>query len=168
MKQTFEQKAKHADFIESLNGKSKEDLEKIEADLIKQADDVDKELADMKFDLPDEDREKIYGYIREFIDKQSYSWEYTLGASAMYSVWDVKNKSVSYAALDSTLRTLGQLTFTGHDEWNKVIAINKYFEPIHEQYANATNKIYDVAEKHSIVMDKLQLFEPVNNPNADK
>ena len=166
MKQTFEQKAKYADFAEELKKMNKEELEALEKELIDNADAVDKELNDMKFDLPDEDREKIYGYIREFIDKQAYSWEYTLGASAMYSVWDVNNKSVSYAALDSTLRTLGQLTFTGHDEWDKVIAINKYFESIHKQYVEATDKIYDVAQKHSMVIDALKMFEPVNTLDA--
>ena len=101
--------------------------------------------------------------IRYLLNKQSVQWQYALTYVAMFDFWDPEKqpKEVAYAMLDSTLRTLGQLQFTGYNEWCAVIAINKYFEAVQEDYVNVTESVYDVASKHNVVMEAMELNKPI-------
>ena len=88
-----------------------------------------------------------------------------------YSISDLQTPStgfspshqtkIPYAQLDSILRTLGGMQFTGYEEWAKVIAINKFFEGLREQYIEVTQKAYDVATRHQMLMDAMGLNTPV-------
>jgi len=69
--------------------------------------------------------------------------------------------------LDATLRTLGEMKFTGYSEWAAVVAINKYFESLHDEYESATEKIYDIASKHNAIIDELGLREPVGGEKVE-
>ena len=42
-----------------------------------------------------------------------------------------------------------------------VVAINKYFEPLHQNYQDATEKIYMVAAKHNAVLDQMKKIQPI-------
>ena len=42
-----------------------------------------------------------------------------------------------------------------------VVAVNKFFEPLRDKYMETTSRIYDVAAKHNIVMELLDLNRPV-------
>lgn len=151
------------EYAESLKGKSLDELKKIEQEVIAEAEAVDAEVNAKEFALPEEGYGELSVNIRSLLDKQTVQWQYTPALVAMYEFWDPKKKpeTVPYAMLDSTLRNLGQLSFTGYGEAKAVVNINAYFEPIREDYANTTEKIYDVASKHNTVMDAMNLQKPI-------
>jgi hypothetical protein len=156
------------DYEESMQGKSLEELEKIESELIAEADENDQVVSKTEFDLPKENYPTVAQAIRMFLNKQTVQWQYTLGLVGLYDFWDPEKEptKIPYAHLDAVLRTLGQLQFTGYDEWAAVVAVNKYFEPLHNAYVDATEKTYDIASKHQIVMD---LIDKIKNPdNTDE
>ena len=150
-------------FDKSLEGKNLEELKAIEQDIIKEAEKIDEEVNNTVFDLPKENYESLAKAIHKILDKKSVQWQFTLGLVAMYDFWDEKNfpEKVSYPMLDGTLRTLGEATFTGYDEWAAVVVINKYFEPIREEYMGVTEKAYDIASKHNVVIDRIQKATPI-------
>lgn len=150
------------EFKASLEGMSVEELKKVEQEIIEKAEAIDKEIVATNFDLPTENYEVIAEAVRYFLNKQQVQWQYTLGMIGMYDFWtDTCPGKIPFPHLDSVLRALGSMQFTGYDEWSKVVAINKYFEPLRVEYASLTEKAYVIAEKHQIVMDKLGLNTPV-------
>ena len=84
----------------------------------------------------------------------------------MYEFWDPNkySKKVTYPMLDATLRTLGDMKFTGYEEWAKVIAINKYFETLRVEYEATTESIFDIANEHYAILDELKLRKPQEQP----
>ena len=152
------QKVEFDNFVKSLEGKTIEELEEIEQKVIKEADDTDKKIAATKFDLSSVNYVNVAKSIRMLLDKQTVQWQYTLGLVGLYDFWnpEKKSKKIPYAQLDAILRTLGQMQFTGYAEWAAVVAINKYFEPLHNAYVDATEKTYDIASKHQAVMQKME------------
>lgn len=150
------------DFKKSLEGKTVEELKKIEVEVISECEAIDKEVTETVFDMPTENYAEVAKAVKFFLNKQTVQWQYTLGMVAMYDFWaDECPKTIPYAQLDSVLRTIGALQFTGYDEWAMVVVINKYFEPLREAYTAVTQKIYDAATKHNTVMEALGLNEPL-------
>ncbi len=155
------------EFEDSLKGKTLEELEKMESEIIVEAEANDAEVSKAEFDLPKENYEKVAEGIRMLLNKQTVQWQYTLGMVGMYDFWDPKKraKKIPYAQLDAVLRTLGAMQFTGYEEWASVIAINKYFESLHEKYLAITEKTYDIASKHQAVM---QAMDAIKFPKETK
>ena len=155
------------DYEKSVEGKTLEELEKIESQLIAEADENDQKVSKLEFDLPKENYKVVAEGIRKLLNKQTVQWQYTLGLVALYDFWtpEKKPKKIPFAQLDAILRTLGQMQFTGYEEWAAVVAINKYFEPLHNDYVEATESTYDIASKHQIVMQKM---DDIKNPQKDK
>lgn len=158
------------EFEKTLIGKTLEELEKLEDEIIAEADEIDKEVSEEKYDLPEKNYKEVAQGIRMFLDKQSVEWQYTLGMISMYDFWnpDEKPEKIPYPQLDSVMRTLGTLRFTGHEEWAAVIIINKYFEPLHESYKNAIEKISLVAAKHNAIIDQMKKNEPIGTVSDDE
>lgn len=151
------------DFKESLKGKSLDELKKIEEEVVAECDKVNDEVGATEYDLPKENYKVVATEIRNFLNKQTVQWQFTLAMVTMYDFWDPENMpdKILHPVLDQTLRTLGGLSFTGYDEWAAVIAINKYFEPLTNAFTENTQKVYDAASKHNIVMDEMGLNTPV-------
>ena len=147
----------------SLEKKTLQELEEIEKQIIEEADKIDRDLTTKTFDLPKENYEIIAEAIRYFLDKQSVQFQYALGLAAMWDFWDPKvyQEKIPYPQLDSILRLLGQQQYTGYVEWAKVIAINKYFEPLQQDYIAASQAAYDIASKHNEVIDAIQKHTPL-------
>lgn len=149
------------DFKKTLDGKSLEELKKIEQKVIAECDAIDKEVTETSFDMPTENYAEVAKSIKHFLDKQTVQWQYTLGMVAMYDFWkDECPKKIPYAQLDSVLRTIGNMQFTGYEEWAMVVAINKYCEPLRAKYTEITQRVYDAASKHQMVMEALGLVQP--------
>ena len=150
------------EYEESLKDKTLEELRDIEATLIADAEANDERVSKLEFDLPKENYKVVAEGIRMLLNKQTVQWQYTLGLVGMYDFWDPekKSKKIPYAQLDSILRTLGTMQFTGYTEWTAVVAINKYFEPLHNAYVDATEATYDIASKHDIVIRKMEALSP--------
>ena len=154
------------EFEESVKGKSLEELEKLESELIAQADENDQKVSKLEFDLPKENYKEVAEGIRMLLNKQTVQWQYTLGLVGIYDFWnpEKKAKTIPFAQLDAVLRTLGQMQFTGYNEWAAVVAINKFFEPLHNDYVEATESTYDIASKHQIVM---KAMDDIKNPSEE-
>ena len=67
------------EFKKSLVAKSVKELQDIEQEIIKKAEETDKEIADTKFDLPEAGYKEAATAIREIVDRQSVTWQFTLG-----------------------------------------------------------------------------------------
>lgn len=151
------------EFRKSLEGKTLKELKELEENIVKEADSIDKEVQEMEFDLPETNYDVVAPAIKLLLDKKTVQWQLTLGMVAMHDFWDENNKpeKIKYPMLDGTLRALGELSFTGYEEWASVIAINKYFEPIRDEYIKATEKIYDIATQHNAILDEIQKCTPI-------
>lgn len=148
---------------EELKKLTLEELEAREQEIIKKADENDKRVGETTFDMPKENYKAVAEAIQYFLNKKTVEWQFTLGLVTMFEFWDPEKfaKKISYPMLDSTLRTLGDMQFTGYNEWAMVVAVNKYFEVLHPQYAEVTESIYDIANEHNAIIDELQLRKPV-------
>lgn len=147
-------KANLEKFIDSLNGKTLDELKVIEQEVIKEADENGVALGKVEFDLSEDNYSEVAAGIRMLLEKQSVQWQYTLGLVSMYDFWDPDKfpGKIPYAHLDSILRTLGGMQYQGYKEWSAVVAINKYFEPLHVAYVDATQSTYDIATKHDAIL----------------
>ena len=138
----------------------------LEQELIKEADENDKRINELEFDLPADNFKNVAEAIRAILNKKEVEWHFTLGLVSMYDFWNPKEKpqKISYPMLDATLRTLGEGRFKGYEEWAAVIVVNKYFEALRNDYVDTTETIYDIAAKHDAVLNELKL----KDPNFDK
>lgn len=154
------------EFAASLKELTVEQLEEREQEVIKRADANDKAVGTKEFDLPKENYKTVAEAIQYFLNKQTVEWQFTLGLLSMYEFWDPNkySKKVTYPMLDATLRTLGDMKFTGYEEWAKVIAINKYFETLRVEYEATTESIFDIANEHNAILDELKLRKPQEQP----
>lgn len=162
----FTEEAKKKEFEKfenSLKKMSLEELEKLEQEVIAEADKQGEELGKLEFDMPTENYPTVAEAVRKFLNKQSVQWQYTLGLVAMYDFWDPEKhpEKIPYPYLDSILRTLGGLQYTGYDEWAAVVAVNKFFEPLQKAYLEATQETFDIATKHDAIMKAMELNSPV-------
>lgn len=158
MKKT--QKFNLDEFKKSLEGKTLEELAKIEQEVIAECEAVDKKVSETKFELPQEGYASVAEKIKYFLNKQTVQWQYTLTMATMYDFWNTPQTEIPYAQLDSTLRTIGEMQFTGYDDWTAIIEINKYFEGIKDKFTAITQEIYDAAGKHNVVMQQMELNTP--------
>lgn len=157
-----ERMKKLSDFQESLKDKTLDELKQMEQDIIKEADDVDKVISKTEYNLPTENYKEVAEAIRYFLDKKTVGWQYTLAMINIYEFWKPtkKAKKIPYAQLDSTLRILGDMQFTGYEEWKKVVTVNTYFQPLHNAFVNDTGKVYEVAGKHDAIIQAMQKKDP--------
>ena len=164
MTKSLEKRQKELDaFVKTLEGKTQEELEKMEQEVIKEADKNDEKVNKASFDMPKENYEVVAKAIRGFLNKQSVQWQYTLGMVGMYDFWDPDNfsKKIPYPQLDAILRMLGELQYTGYEEWAAVVAINKYFEPLRKGYTDILSVTYDIASRHDAIINALEKLKPI-------
>lgn len=158
-----------SEYKAKLREMSLEDLKKLEDELVKEADDNDRRINALEFDLPGDNFKNVSLAIRAILNKKEVEWQYTLGLVSMYDFWNPEEKpqKISYPMLDATLRTLGEGRFKGYEEWAAVIAVNKYFEALRQEYIDTTETIYDIASKHNSVVDEIKLKDPNFNKEDD-
>ena len=151
-----------AEYKESIKDKTLDELKAIEQELIKEAEATDEEVKNTTFPTPKENYKEVCLAIRLILNKITVDWRFTQAMISMYDFWnpEKREKEIPYPMLDGTLRTLGERQFTGYEEWAAVVAINKYFEPLREKYIEVSERVYDVAMKHSEVMDRMKLIDP--------
>lgn len=162
----IERVKKMSDFKKTIQNATIDELKKLEQDVIKEADKVNKEVQETTFVLPEKDYGITACAIRYLLDKVSVQWQYTQAMVDMFDFWnpDEKPESVVYGLLDATLRQLGQMEFKGVEEWKAVTTVNAYFEPIKEQYIEVSTKIFDVADKHNAILEKMDAMEKMSKP----
>lgn len=163
----IERAKKLSEFKKSLDGLNKKELETKEQEIIKEAEEVNKKVLETKFTLPNDNFKDAFKAIRSLLSNVKVQWQYASAMADMYEFWSDSKESageVEYGLLDATLRQLGGMEFTGYDEWCAVSAINAYFEPIKAQYIETSQSIYDVADKHNAIMEKLDAYNAINEP----
>lgn len=150
-------------FVESLKNKTLEELQAIEVEIVKEADENDKRLGELKFKLPANGYVEAAKAVRLLLNKQTVKWQFTLGMKNIYDFFDpeVRAAEISYPMFDTVLRTLGALEFTGYEEWCAVINVNNYVEPLRAEYVNAAESIYEIAERHN---DVINAIDKIQNP----
>ena len=158
-------------YKKDIDSKTLKEALEIEKDLIAEADEINKKIAEKTFVISDENYSEVAGAIRHFLEKQEVQWQYTIGLITMYDFWDPDKKpeKVTYPMFDSTIRTLGEMKFKGYDEWKFVVLINDYFATVRDEYALLTEEIWDNASKHNIVIERINLLDPAkSNPASVK
>lgn len=151
-----------ADYKKLIDSKSLEEVLEIEKEIVKEADDINDKISKYQFKLGTKGYKEAAEAIRYFLNKQTITWQYTVGMITMYEFWNPSTnpKTVGYPMFDGTLRTIGELKFTGIDEWKKVVKINDYFKDIRDEYSELTEEIWDNASKHNVICDRIQILDP--------
>lgn len=165
----IERVKKMDEFKKTIQNATLDELKQLEQDVIKEADKVNKEVQETKFTLPENNYHETACAIRDLLCKVSVQWQYAQAMVDMFDFWnpDEKPESVVYGLLDATLRQLGQMEFKGIGEWRDVTTVNAYFEPIKEQYIEVSTKIFDVADKHNTILEKMDAMEKMSKPLTD-
>ena len=160
--QVKKQKA-YQKYLDKLSKMTKEELEKEEQKLIKSADKLNEDVVKKSFELKYEGYLDAAKAVQYFLNKQEIDQNYLTGLITMYEFWnpDFKKDKIDFPTLDSTLRLIGGMKFKGYDEWTKAMKIIDYFKYLYEDYSSVTEEIYDTAERHNAVIEKLKLFNPV-------
>ena len=149
------------EFKASLTNMTKEELEALATKLTEESKETDSKVANLTYTLENKGQKAAWDAIKTFLDKQSVKWNYALGLITLYEFFDKPQKEISFAMLDTVLRLLGSLEYTGYTEWKMVTTIDDYFTPIAADYRDVTDEIYDVAERYALVDSQLKMFETV-------
>ena len=162
MKTQLEMQVEFEKFKQKLETLNVEELQQLEQEIVAEAEATDKEVAATTFKMPIENYDVAAEAIRFFLNKRTVQWQYAHSLVGMYDFWaEVPAENIPYPQLDSILRILGEMQFTGYEECARIVMLNKFFEPLREQYITVTQKVYDVATKHNMIMEKLDLHTPV-------
>ena len=100
-----------SEFKKKLQSMSKEALTELEQSLLKQSKELDEKVAKTEFKLSKKDQKECFDNIKYFLNMQKVKWNYALGMVTLYEFFDKEQQTVSYALLDTVLRTLGALDF---------------------------------------------------------
>lgn len=162
----IERAKKIDEFKKSISGMTEEQLKAVEEEIVKEADNINKTVQSATIELPSNHAE-AFTAIRKLLGKAKVQWQYATAMAEMYDFWNpVKKKpgKVEYGLLDATLRYLGQLEFGGYDEWTAVSKINEYFEPVKDEYIGISAKIYDVADRHNAILERMDAINALEKP----
>ena len=153
-----------AEYKKLIDSKTLDEVLEIEKEIVKEADDINAKIQKYEFKLQKKGYPEAAKAVRYFLDKQTITWQFTVGMITMYDFWNPEKfpAKVSYPMFDGTLRTLGEMKFTGYKEWKYVFDINEYFGSIRDEYAELTEQIWDNASKHNVICDRIQLLDPQN------
>lgn len=159
-----------AKFKETLKDKTEEELLKMEQDIIAENDKHNEVRNKKTFKLPSKNYKEAATAVRMCLNSQSVQWQYAIMLKTLYEFFDPENKpkEIQYPLLDSLLRQLTNSNLKGYDEWNAVVTISDYFEPIREEYSNAAAEVYIDAEKHNQIVNQLQLYKSVTSDNEEE
>lgn len=149
-----------------------EGLEEKEQELIKLMDENDERIKNTSYKLQDAvifggklyTKAAVSKFINEQFDKLEVNWQMTLGIFQLYDFWKKNQEEISYAILDSTLRTLQQLKFKGYQDMRNILIINEYFKFNHEEYTKDLAKTTLLAEKHNALIDRMKLISKNVDP----
>ena len=150
-----------SEFKASLANMTKEELEALATKLTEESKETDSKVANLNYKLEKKGQEAAWDAIKTFLDRQAVKWNYALGLITLYEFFDKPQKEISFAMLDTVLRLLGSIEYTGYTEWKLVTTINDYFTPISVDFRDVTDEIYDVAERYALVDSQLKMFETV-------
>jgi hypothetical protein len=151
-----------SDFKKSLTEMTEEQLRELAAKLVEESKELDGRVSQTEYTLPTKGQKDAFEAIKYFLNTQKVKWNYALGIITIYEYFDQAQKNITFAMLDTVLRLLGSLEFTGYDEWKKVSLVNDYFTPVAQDYRDLTDEIYNIGERYAAVDGQLKMFAPVD------
>ena len=151
-----------SDFKKSLAEMTEDQLRELAAKLIEDSKELDARVSKTEYTLPTKGQKDAFEAIKYFLNTQKVKWNYALGIITIYEYFDQAQKTVTFAMLDTVLRLLGSLEYTGYDEWKRVSLVNDYFTPVAQDYRNLTDEIYNIGERYAAVDGQLKMFETVD------
>lgn len=151
-----------SDFKKSLTEMTEEQLRELAAKLIEDSKELDARVSKTEYTLPTKGQKDAFEAIKYFLNTQKVKWNYALGIITIYEYFDQAQKTVTFAMLDTVLRLLGSLEYTGYDEWKRVSLVNDYFTPVAQDYRDLTDEIYNIGERYAAVDGQLKMFETVD------
>lgn len=151
-----------SDFKKSLAEMTEEQLRELAAKLVEESKELDGRVSQTEYTLPSKGQKDAFEAIKYFLNTQKVKWNYALGIITIYEYFDQAQKTITFAMLDTVLRLLGSLEFTGYDEWKKVSLVNDYFTPVAQDYRDLTDEIYNIGERYAAVDGQLKMFAPVD------
>lgn len=155
-----------SDFKKSLTEMTEEQLRELAAKLVEESKELDGRVSQTEYTLPAKGQKDAFEAIKYFLNTQKVKWNYALGIITIYEYFDQAQKNITFAMLDTVLRLLGSLEFTGYDEWKKVSLVNDYFTPVAQDYRNLTDEIYNIGERYAAVDGQLKMFETVDTESV--
>lgn len=155
-----------SEFKKSLTEMTKEELEVLAEKLVNESKELDERVAKTEYDLPKKGQDSAFEAVRYFLDSQKVQWNYALGIITIYEYFMKAQKKITFAMLDTVLRLLGSLEFTGYAEWKKVTTINDYFTPVAQSYRDLTEEIYNAADRYAAVDGQIKMFETVDTESV--
>ena len=155
-----------SDFKKSLVEMTEEQLRDLAAKLIEESKELDARVSQTEYKLATKGQKDAFEAIKYFLNTQKVKWNYALGIITIYEYFDQAQKNITFAMLDTVLRLLGSLEFTGYDEWKKVSLVNDYFTPVAQDYRDLTDEIYNIGERYAAVDGQLKMFETVDTESV--
>ena len=155
-----------SDFKKSLVEMTEEQLRDLAAKLIEESKELDARVSQTEYKLATKGQKDAFEAIKYFLNTQKVKWNYALGIITIYEYFDQAQKTITFAMLDTVLRLLGSLEFTGYDEWKKVSLVNDYFTSVAQDYRDLTDEIYNIGERYAAVDGQLKMFETVDTESV--
>lgn len=156
--------------------KTQEELDELEKALMDEMDEFDKYIKKRVYDLPtgcsfegkNYTRQDVAGKIIYFISKMEQTWQYVYGLYELCKLWKntINQDTISYGALDSTLRLLDGGKFQGVSEWRDILIVNEFMKSMHEDYAKDTTIQLARAQKHDAIIKQRDLITPIKTPET--
>ena len=147
-----------------------------EAELMVVMDENDTRLKTVEYDIADSctfdnqvfNRKTATEYLVDFINTQEVDWNYTLGLYELVKLWKNKDlEKIQYHAYDSTLRILGQCKYKGFENWKKIMVVNSFLSPCHEEYVRDTGYMIYLTTLHNTLLDAVKQFDEKVNEATD-
>lgn len=147
------------------------ELKELEQEWIKNLEIMDEYLKKVAYILPKsvEFNHKTYpksyvaGRITKFIQTKEVKFQFTLGMWEMCKLWISQPDELNYSEYNSTIETLGSLTFKGMTDWENILIINEFFRMTNREYAKDITAYQYLSTMHSHVVARMQLLEPVED-----
>lgn len=166
------------DYKKYISSMTKEELQEEEKRIVPIMEEYDKQVKEKVYELADRvefqgrtyTRSQIGYKIVKILSRYECEYKFTLGLFQMAKWWESPLTVIDYSTLDSTLRVLGNpsIKYKGPKEWESILAINAYFESCNDEYKRDMLKTYMFAERHSALLDALQLNTPISGSDGEE
>lgn len=151
------------DYKVTIKDKTMDELKDIEQELIAEFDKLNDTRKDTQFNLPKDGWKEMSETVCYFLDKLDVAWNVGFALIGIYDFWKAEKnpKKIPFSVFELTIQKLGDVTYKGYSEWTRICALNKWFEPIHPDYAEIVMGMRLLGAKHSLVQDAMGLNTPI-------
>ena len=154
------------DFTEELTTiNSNEDLEALEQELMKEFEEYDEHIKEVKYELQDQveydgtiqNSSRIKENIIYFLNQVEVDFRSTLGIYQTIKFWKTtQDNNIPYIPYETTLKILGTLKFKGEKQCTDILIVNNWFATAHEHYKR--DAVYQgfLSEMHNAILNRME------------